>query len=121
MIEIPDPNSNYPCLSDKPCGAGTNRMFKNARVAYSTNDEITNSPDNLDLAMMSGGYYECLTGCTESIRNKAQMNQLLNNVSPSFEGMVLKFSPGTYHYKCSRNNNFTNRSQKGMLTVTASS
>ena len=25
--------------------------------------------------------------------------------------------PGTYHYMCTRNNNFSNRSQKGKLVV----
>ena len=30
-------------------------------------------------------------------------------------------SVGTYHYMCTRNNNFSNRSQKGKLVVSAQS
>ena len=54
----------------------------------------------------------------QSVETKTVLQQLLNNASPSFEGATLRFNtPGTYYYICSRNNNFTNRSQKGQLTV----
>ena len=33
-------------------------------------------------------------------------------------GLQKVTSPGTYHYMCSRNNNFSNRIQKGKLIVT---
>ena len=68
------------------------------------------------------GYYHCYyssTCGTDSVEGKDdQLNQLLNNAPASFEGAVLRYrQKGNYHYMCSRNNNFTNRSQKGQLTV----
>ena len=122
MIEIPEHNSNYPCLQDKPCGTDTSnpRMFQSARVVYGYDEQTDITGANLELAMASGGYYRCIEGCgSESVIRKGQMQQLLNNVPASFEGFVLKFPAGRYKYICSRNNNFTNRSQKGMLNVVA--
>ena len=50
-------------------------------------------------------------------KNQA-MNKQLNNAPASFFGHVLKFKKGgTFIYLCTRNNNFTNRSQKGVLWV----
>ena len=34
-------------------------------------------------------------------------------------GLQKVTSPGTYYYMCSRNNNFSNRSQKGKLIILA--
>lgn len=117
MVQTPNPNSNYPCVINNMCGeSSSSDLFANAEVVWGSFPTQT----DLALAFMSGGYYNCLepvTGCTESVSAKTQMQQLLNNVSPSFAGALLRFSPGTYYYICSRNNNFTNRSQKGMLTV----
>jgi hypothetical protein len=47
----------------------------------------------------------------------ADVDPLLNNASPYFNGGLLRFKPGTYHYACTRNNNFSNRSQKATLVV----
>lgn len=130
MVETPHPNSNYPLPVDKetpstattPVGAG---MFKASTVAWASfyTQDIVDKRD-LELAFASAGYYHCLDpvgACSaESVLNKDQLNQLLNNAPASFEGAVLCFpSSGVYHYISSRNNNFTNRSQKGMLTVKA--
>ena len=51
------------------------------------------------------------------VETKAKMNSLLNNAPASFQGAVLRFKKGTYHYMSTRNNNFSNRSQKSTLTV----
>jgi hypothetical protein len=42
----------------------------------------------------------------------------LNMADASFDGGVLQFPEGTYNYLSTRNNNFSNRSNKGMLIVT---
>lgn len=130
MVEIPHPNSNYPLPIDKqtpvdaplPMGAS---MFKDAEVAWASFPvETPVNETNLEVAFASAGYYHCVdragSSCTaESVQTKAQLNQLLNNAPASFEGALLCFPrPGFYHYISSRNNNFTNRSQKGMLRVT---
>ncbi len=45
---------------------------------------------------------------------------LLDNVSPTFRGPLIKLTEtGTVHYMCTRNNNFSNRSQKASITVVA--
>ena len=55
--------------------------------------------------------------CGDSVENKNEMNNLLNNAPASYEGALLKMSPGEYNYIGSRNNNFSNRSQKGTIKV----
>lgn len=68
------------------------------------------------------GYYTCLrskTCAAESVETKnTKMDALLNNAPASFGGIMLKFSnKGCFYYMCSRNNNFSNRSQKGVLCI----
>jgi plastocyanin len=47
-----------------------------------------------------------------------QKNSLLNDASAYINYPPVKFSKnGTYHFMCSRNNNFSNRSQKGSLII----
>lgn len=42
----------------------------------------------------------------------------LNNAGPYFDGGLVQFNKkGTFHYMCTRNNNFSNRSQKGTMVV----
>jgi len=55
--------------------------------------------------------------CQDSVENKNQINNQLNNAPASYEGAVLRVKKGTYHYQCTRNNNFSNRSQKGTIIV----
>lgn len=128
MMEIPHPNSNYPLPVDKPNPENARRpigssMFKDAVVAWASFD--TQNPvnkTNLEVAFASAGYYHCVDPAgmcsAESVQMKTQLNRLLNNAPASFEGALLCFTErGTYYYISSRNNNFTNRSQKGMLRV----
>ncbi len=129
MVEIPHPNSNYPLPVDKTTPSTSSRpmgasMFKDSEVVWAsfpTQDPVNKT--DLEVAFASAGYYHCIDPvtnvCTDnSVETKDQLNQLLNNAPASFEGAVLRFPrTGVYHYICSRNNNFTNRSQKGMLTV----
>ena len=100
-------------------------MWKEVEVLYqsfagSGPDGSSNSTE-VALAFATAGYYHCFTGCTESVDSKNEMNNLLNNAPASFRGALVRFQRGVYHYICSRNNNFTNRSQKGTITVTEDS
>jgi len=45
---------------------------------------------------------------------------LLNDAHASYAGQVLQFNQGHYNFMCTRNNNFSNRDQKGVLIVTGS-
>lgn len=75
------------------------------------------------IQLMSVGYYKCFgdenSKCQgHSLKSKqVDMSDLLNNCPASFPGIVLQLKPGTYNYTCSRNNNFTNRSQKATIVV----
>ena len=119
IVQVSDPNTNYPV----PWENAT--LFKDAEVIWASFADDPNNPSELSVqdvatAFASSGYYRCVqsTTCTDSVQTKATLQQLLNNASPLFEGAILRFTRhGTYYYICSRNNNFTNRSQKGQLTV----
>jgi len=115
IVQIPDPNSNYPTPFEE-----TN-MWDDIDVLWSSyNDPGSEGDENVALAFASAGYYHCRTGCTERTTDpgaKTELNNLLNNAPASFEGALVRFQRGIYHYICSRNNNFTNRSQKGTITV----
>lgn len=121
IVQVLDPNTNYPV----PWENAT--LFKDAEVIWASFADDPNNPglsgQDVATAFASSGYYRCVATatCTESVQGKnPTLQQLLNNASPSFEGAILRFMrEGTYHYICSRNNNFTNRSQKGQLTVSA--
>ena len=52
-----------------------------------------------------------------SAQQKNNMNNQLDNAPASYEGALLRFDRGQYHYICSRNNNFTNRGQKASIKV----
>jgi hypothetical protein len=57
-------------------------------------------------------------GNTNDINEDIQNCRKLNAASPYFDGGLISMSPGVYQYMSTRNNNFTNRSQKGTITVT---
>jgi hypothetical protein len=107
IVEMKRPSVNYPFTSNK-----LSTMFSNAEIIWSS-DEDTKTGDDLATSMASAGYYDNVSrfGTKEAVNNE------LNNAPASYRGMLLKFKPGTYYYMCTRNNNFSNRNQKGRLTV----
>ena len=119
MVETDGTTENYPKPWEQTTMWDVTLMWKDD-MQWPTTGEL--SPEDIAVAFASSGYYGCYTAdkCTASVETKPNLQQLLNNVSPSFTGAVLKFKPGTYNYICSRNNNFTNRSQKGVLRVSQS-
>ncbi|XP_028416852.1 protein DD3-3-like [Dendronephthya gigantea] len=110
MVEMKDPSLSYPITSEKPLS-----MFTNAEIVWSS-DPATKTKEDLILSMASSGYYNSMTLCKAS-PDKAALDVQLNNAPASYRGMLLRFSPGEYYYMCTRNNAFTNRSQKGRLLV----
>ena len=106
------PPLNYPLTSEK-----TSKMFPNAKIVWSS-DPATKTSQDLTISMASSGYYSGMALCQGSPK-KTALNAQLNNAPASYRGMVLKFKAGTYYYMCTRNNNFSNRSQKGRLFVKA--
>jgi hypothetical protein len=118
VVQTSGPNSNYPLPWERTTmWTGTELIWKD-NTEWTNNTELSST--DLAVAFASGGYYDCYrsSSCQSSMESATtRLNRLLNNAKASFSGAVLKFKRGTYHYICSRNNNFTNRSQKGMLTV----
>ncbi|XP_060076266.1 protein DD3-3-like [Ylistrum balloti] len=117
MVQIKDLNDNYPVPFER------SSMWQNAEVKWIYHGKTSVSSKDLAVSMASSGYYMCVKGSDcggqsgESADTKTLMDKLLNNAPASYEGAVLKFKSGTYHYMCTRNNNFTNRSQKGTIIV----
>jgi hypothetical protein len=119
MVQTPGPNVNYPTPYDKT--DSDDGLFKNADVLWSSAEAAQGSDEDIAVFFASAGYYQCVRQTTcgdESVQAKNPMDQLLNNAPASFEGALLRLKRGTYYYICSRNNNFTNRSQKGVIIVT---
>ena len=110
MVEMKEPSVNYPLTSEKPL-----TMFTNAEIVWSSDPE-TKTKHDLVLSMASSGYYNSLTLCKVSPDKEILQNEL-NNAPASYRGMLLRFATGSYYYMCTRNNNFSNRNQKGRLVV----
>ncbi|XP_028414346.1 protein DD3-3-like [Dendronephthya gigantea] len=113
IVEMRDPSVSYPLDSGKPL-----KMFRNAEIVWS-GDEETKTGQDLVTSMASSGYYSSVQcyhtkACTP---RKQVLNKLLNNAPASYRGVLLRFAPGEYYYMCTRNNNFSNRNQKGRLVV----
>jgi len=116
LVEIPELEDNFPIAFE----AG--EMFEGAEVVWKPecgNDANSCNTDDkpIDIAvnLASSGFFK---GLSEAQNARTALNPLLNNARASFEGLLLKFKKeGKYSYTCTRNNNFTNRSQKGTLVV----
>jgi plastocyanin len=94
-------------------------LFQNADWIWSSHEmgNPENKAFNLALSMATSGYYQCKDDeeCTESYDNT--LNDQLNNAYPSYHGNIFKPIIGEYNYKCMRNDNFSNRAQKGTIFV----
>lgn len=93
-------------------------------VHWSAKPIGSNKEIDIGLQWASAGHYSCYD-CShaDSFRKKknqsgGKMDQLLNNAPASYEGMVVSFKKtGEFPFGCTRNNNFSNRSQKNKITV----
>jgi len=88
----------------------------NMNYASNTFTKITEA-GKCALKMSSSGYYQNFNELKDT--SKAKLSVLLNNAPASFaKGMILQpKTAGEYAFMCSRNNNFSNRSQKGSFIV----
>ncbi|CBY15670.1 unnamed protein product [Oikopleura dioica] len=79
-----------------------------------------NNTDELELQLASSGFYECFEkeNCDYSLNeNKNQLQDQLNNAPAYFAGNIVRMNPGVHQYLSTRNNNFSNRAQKGTIIV----
>ena len=79
-----------------------------------------NNTEELELQLASSGFYECFEegDCDFSFNgNKDQLQDQLNNAPAYFAGNIVRMNPGKHQYLSTRNNNFSNRAQKGTIIV----
>jgi len=112
---------------ESPPQVAPKSMFEEATWVWSAleNDEETNLKnvsENLVVQMASSGYYSCLreTDCNRAVESDQveTLQSQLDNAPASFHGNIVKFNRGEYFFISTRNNNFSNRAQKGRFTVT---
>ncbi|KAK2171036.1 hypothetical protein NP493_1112g00003 [Ridgeia piscesae] len=113
LVQISDLNKNFPMPFENTT------MWSNVEVVWIYHGKTELTSRDLALNMASSGYFVCLkkSDCSESAEDSLPLNTKLDNTSPSYEGALLRFKKGRYHFMCTRNNNYTNRSQKGTIIV----
>jgi hypothetical protein len=116
MVPIADLGANYPIALDS--GTHDAQNFLKQMTCYNSAGALQAWQD-CAVALASGGYFNTIAEAEATpADNDDKLNVLLNNVAASMEGVFLKPNKaGHYHYMCTRNNNFSNRSQKGSIVV----
>lgn len=129
FVEIQTLNENYPLpyestsfWNDVNIIAYLNMIITDTNInSYLLPNSNSFSKKDLALYFSTSGYYQCVSSstCEQSYNKKTLLDVNLNNASASFSGAILsfKYSSRTYYYMCSRNNDFSNRSQKGSIRV----
>ncbi|CAF0996235.1 unnamed protein product [Brachionus calyciflorus] len=121
LVQILSLNDNYPIPFEMT------DLWKDTELFGYVNETLIkiNSKDqakDLALYLSSSGYYKCVKKETcdgESYELKQALDPDLNSSPASLPGVLLRFKKPNknYFYMCSRNNNFSNRSQKGTIKV----
>jgi hypothetical protein len=112
FVQMKDMDDNYPIPLDG--------IFKTTNIFAKSqcfDQQGTAFATWIDCAitMATSGQYRTVTAAQSATTN---FDPLLNDAPPSLiGGVVMKVQAGTYNYMCTRNNNFSNRSQKGSLIV----
>jgi hypothetical protein len=111
-VQIADMSKNYP-LNDTEL-ASTNLLFTDStirnRMAYIDQVNCLSYEDLLAAEAASG------TDPTQNVQNC----MLLNQAGPRFSGALVHMTnTGSYYYMSTRNNDFSNRSQKASISVKA--
>ncbi|CAG5088400.1 Oidioi.mRNA.OKI2018_I69.PAR.g11828.t1.cds [Oikopleura dioica] len=74
--------------------------------------------EDLAIYFATSGYYDCRENCKKSPKTNDDFDPQMNNSPASISGHIIRMKEANnYHYMSSRNNNFSNRSQKGKITV----
>ena len=127
FVQINDLNYNYPLPFESTTIWNDMQLtgLLNMNFSYSDSSSYFTqgafSAKDLALYFASSGYYQCAskTTCNNSFDLLAALDSNLNGAPASVAGAIVSFknSKSIYNYICSRNNNFSNRSQKGSLSV----
>jgi len=109
LVNFPMPHHNH-------------TIFHGANWVWSSHGkgEDDNKSFNLALSLSTAGYYHCkdTSECgDDSFQQKRRIQERMDNAPASFHGEMFVPPVGEFHYKCLRNDNFSNRSQKGTIRV----
>jgi len=125
LMEMQTMRGSYPMAYDVTANDG-NSFFDKVDCKYAHVNNATPLPKDHVKAIFAtgGGFYYSESGQLSSMNGNNDVNALLNNASASFrQGLVCCTSSATptgeYYFLSTRNNNFTNRSQKMRITVVA--
>lgn len=136
LVEVNNLNENFPLPYE------STNIWKDLDLVGFLNENSTSFGDDttkylIDKSMFKSGdlakdmalyfstssYYQCVNQatCSKSFQNNNRdpLNPDLNNAPSSLSGALVRFTKANqiYYYICSRNNNFSNRSQKGSINV----
>merc|ERR1711953_1018970 len=97
-------------------------IFHDAEWVWSSHAQgaAENKALNLAMSLATAGYYHCQerTECgAHAFDAKRGIQERMDNAAASYSGNVFVPPVGEFHYKCLRNDNFSNRSQKGTIRV----
>ena len=97
-------------------GDDSGSYFK--KISWSSSSD--NAKD-IALYFSTSSYYECTKSatCDKSYESLPLLDNNLNNAPASVPGALIKFTQKgkSYYYISTRNNNFSNRSQKGSIEI----
>jgi len=116
-VQMGDLSENYPLPLDK-FGTDDISIFKHTTCWTLTGTQIANWQD-CALHLATSGQYRTMAQVSTDPNN---FDPLLNDAPPSLiGGLLMSFqstaSGKTFNYMCTRNNNFSNRSQKATIIV----
>jgi len=116
-------NETYPIALDKESSLFSTSM---AHFYQLSGTEITD-PMNAALWLATSGFFTDRTAVTATSGATDSISVTLDNAPPSLAGGILmrvsagstysSYGPGVFNYMCTRNNSFSNRTQKGTLIV----
>jgi len=127
FLQYLEKKNSYPIPLDKFEEDGVSlpdEMLKTSTVYKThTGQEMSTGPTwedkDAQAYLLSGGFYQTMTGDNGIPDFDTQLQVLLNNAPATMRSItVCPSKPGNYIFGCSRNNNFSNRDQKFEITVT---
>jgi len=106
FVQMLNKDDNYPLPLDK----FPDNIFAKS-TCYDFNGNVVSTVD-CALTLATSGQFRTVAQATSTF------DPLLNDAPTSLiGGMIMSIGAGEYNYMCTRNNNFSNRSQKGVLIV----
>merc|ERR1712025_1405405 len=122
LAELPGSTAGLRSSYPRPYDEGPQDTFlDNADCKWALDDAPVAAQD-AKIILASGGYYtKENSNDAHAINNRDELDPLLNNVSASFrQGLICCVNaPGEWYLVSTRNNNFSNRSQKMHIVAKA--